>query len=74
LVDVAISIEDFRAIAARVRTEAAAAGELVPAKVGDIHWNIPDAARAAIIEDLESGAYERAAREATDDDPEMTQL
>ena len=70
----AISIEDLRAIAARVRAEAEAAGELVPTKVGDIHWDIPDAARAAIISDLESGAYEQAAREATAGDSEMTQL
>lgn len=72
--DVAISTEDLRAIAARVRAEAAAAGELTPSKVGAIHWDVPDAARQAILDDLASGVYEEAAREATGADPEMTQL
>ena len=72
--DVAVSTEDLRAIAARVRAEAAAAGELTPSKVGAIHWDVPDGARQAILDDLASGVYEEAAREATAADPEMTQL
>lgn len=74
LVAVAVSIEDLRAIAARVRAEAAVAGELTLAKVGEIHWDIPDAARTAILADAASGVYERAAREAIASDSEMTQL
>ena len=50
------------------------AGELTLAKVGEIHWDIPDAARTAILADAASGVYERAAREAIASDSEMTQL
>jgi hypothetical protein len=70
----AISTEELRAIAARVRAEAAAAGELVPSKVGEIHWDIPDAARAAVLEDITSGIYQQAVREVIAGDPDMIQL
>lgn len=70
----AISIEDLRALAARVRAEAEAADELEPAKGGRIQWDLPDAARAAIVADLESGVYEESVREATAGDSEMTAL
>ncbi|MDQ2727067.1 MAG: hypothetical protein M3Y91_04185 [Actinomycetota bacterium] len=66
-----ISVEDLRAIAARVRAEAAAAGELT--LTGPGHWDLPESVREAILEDLASGAYEKAARAATAGDPDMAQ-
>ncbi|MGH9121683.1 MAG: hypothetical protein ACRDYC_07010 [Acidimicrobiales bacterium] len=66
-----LSIEDLRA-AARVRAEAAAAGELTPAKVGAIHGEIPEATRQAILDDLASGVFEEAAKDAAAGEPDMT--
>lgn len=66
-----ISVEDLRAIAVRVRADAAAAGELTP--TGPVHWDLPESVREAIFEDLASGAYDKAAREATAGDPDMAQ-
>ncbi len=66
-----ISVEDLRAIAERVRAEAAAAGELTPS--GPVHWDLPESVREAIFEDLASGAYGKAARAATAGDADMAQ-
>lgn len=66
-----ISVEDLRDIAVRVRADAAAAGELTP--TGPVHWDLPESVREAIFEDLASGAYDKAAREATAGDPDMAQ-
>jgi hypothetical protein len=67
-----MSIEDLRAVARRVRAEADAAGELAPPKAGKARWDVPESVRMALLEDLASGRYDRAAREGSDDDPEMT--
>jgi hypothetical protein len=69
----AISVEDLRAIAARARDLAEADGDLTP-KGGAVTWDLPQSIREAIWEDLDSGAYEEAARAATAGDPEMIQL
>jgi hypothetical protein len=69
----AISIDDLRAIAARARAQAEADGELSP-KGGPVSWDLPQSIREAIWEDLDSGAYEEAARAATAGDPEMIQF
>jgi hypothetical protein len=68
-----MSIEDLRAIAERVRAEAEAAGELAPPMVGKARWDVPESVRAALLEDLASGRYDRSARAVTDNDPEMAQ-
>jgi hypothetical protein len=68
-----MSIEDLRAIAQRVRAEAEAAGELAPPKIGKTRWDVPDSVPVALLEDLASGCYDRAARAVTDGDPEMAQ-
>jgi hypothetical protein len=73
IVSVAISIEDLRALAAKARAQAEADGELTP-QPGRARWDVPDSIRQAMLEDLESGAYEESARAATAGDQEMTQL
>ena len=69
----AMSVEDVRAIAERVRAEAEAAGELAPPKVGKARWDVPESVREALLEDLASGHYDESARACTDGDPELTQ-
>ena len=69
---VAMSIEDLRAIAQRVRSEAEATGELAPSSVGKARWDVPEPVRVALLEDLASGRYDEAARAVTDSDPEMS--
>jgi len=69
---VAMSIEDLRAIAQRVRSEAEATGELAPSSVGKARWDVPEPVRVALLEDLASGRYDEAARAVTDGDPEMS--
>jgi hypothetical protein len=64
-----ISADELRALGARVRAEAEAAGEM--AKPGPSHWVIPQAARDALLEYLHSGAYEEAARACIADEPEF---
>lgn len=64
--------EEFKEIVARARADAEAAGELHPS--GPTHVELPESVRQAIGEDLRSGAYEQAAREATAGDTEMTHI
>src|SRR5579863_1790635 len=64
-----ISADELRALGARVRAEAEAAGEL--AKPGPSHWDIPRGARDVLLEYLHSGAYEEAARACIADEPEL---
>jgi hypothetical protein len=61
------------AVVARVRAEAADAGELMPPRRGTVHSTLPEAMRDAVIEDLRSGAYHRAASEAVASDPDLAQ-
>jgi hypothetical protein len=70
---VAISLGDLQAAAERARAAAAEAGELRPARIGKVTADIPEAIRAAIREDLASGAYQRAVREAVAGDPDLVQ-
>jgi hypothetical protein len=67
----AISIRDLQAAAERARAAAAEAGELRPARVGKVTADIPGAIQAATREDLASGAYQQAAREAVAGDPDL---
>lgn len=64
--------EEFKAIVARARAQAEAAGDLHP--TGPTQLDLPEATRAAIAEWIRSGGYEQAAKEAAAGDPEMTQL
>jgi len=67
-----ISIEDLHAVARRARAAAEAAGEL-PLPRGPVHADIPDSLRIAAGEDLASGAYQRAVKEAVAGDPDLAQ-
>ena len=69
----AISTGDLQAAVERARTAAAEAGELRPGREGKVTIDISDAIRAAIREDLASGAYQQAAREAVAGDPDLVQ-
>ena len=69
----ATSIGDLQAAARRARAAAAEAGELRPGRLGKVTVDIPEAIRAAIREDLASGAYQQAAREAVAGDPDLAQ-
>ncbi len=69
----AISTGDLQAAVERARVAAAEAGELRPAREGKVAVDIPEAIRAAIREDLTSGAYQQAAREAVAGDPDLVQ-
>jgi aspartate/methionine/tyrosine aminotransferase len=64
---------DLQAAAERARAAAAEAGELRPARIGKVTTDIPEAIRAAIREDLASGAYQKAAPEAGAGDPDLVQ-
>ncbi len=66
----AISLDDLHAIAARARAQAAEAGELNP--TGPAQVELPTQVRDAIEQALLNGAYERAAREATAGDADMS--
>jgi hypothetical protein len=66
---VAMSIEDLRVIAQRVRTEAEAAGELSTPKAGTARWGVPEAVRVALLEDLASGRSDKSAGAVTEGDP-----
>jgi hypothetical protein len=63
-----ISVDELGAFGARVRAEAEAAGELT--LTGSPYWEIPQSIRDALLQDLASGAYERAAQAAIADEPE----
>jgi aspartate/methionine/tyrosine aminotransferase len=69
----AISTGDLQAAAERARAAASEAGELRPARIGQLTTDIPEAIRAAIREDLASGAYQEAAQDAVAGDPELAQ-
>jgi hypothetical protein len=69
----AISTGDLQAAAARARAAASEAGELRPARIGKVTADIPEAIRAAIREDLASGAYQEAAQDAVAGDPDLAQ-
>jgi hypothetical protein len=69
----AISTGDLRAAAERARAAASEAGELRPARIGKVTTDIPEAIRAAIREDLASGAYQKAAQDAAAGDPDLAQ-
>ena len=69
----AISTGDLQAAVERARAAAAEAGELRPARKGKMTADIPEGIRAAIREDLASGAYQQAAREAVAWDPDLVQ-
>jgi hypothetical protein len=69
----AISTGNLQAAVERARAAAAEAGELRPARVGKVTTDIPEDIRAAIREDLASGAYQEAAREAVAGDPDLVQ-
>ncbi len=64
-----ISVDELRALGARVRAEAEAAGEL--ARPGASHWDLPREAREALLDYLHSGAYDEAARACISDEPEI---
>lgn len=68
-----MAMGDLQAAAERARAAAADAGELHPARVGKVNTHIPEAIRAAIREDLTSGAYQNAAREAVAGDHDLVQ-
>lgn len=70
-VGVSISVDDLRSLAARVRAEAEAAGELTLS--GPTHWHLPEAARAALIDYAASGAYEAAAQASIAEDPDVVE-
>jgi hypothetical protein len=70
---VAISTGDLQAAAKRARAAAAEAGELRPVRKGNMRADIPEAIRLAIRDDLASGAYQQAAREAVAGDPDLVQ-
>jgi hypothetical protein len=70
--DVATSVEDLRAIAAKVREEARVAGELSPPIVGMARWDVPESVRAASLEELATETYDRAAAKVTHSDPDLT--
>jgi hypothetical protein len=55
-----MSVEELRALGAKVRAEAEAAGEL--AKPGSPFWDIPQDVRDALLDDLHSGAYDERLR------------
>jgi len=63
-----ISVDDLRSLGARVRAEAEAAGELT--LTGPTHWDLPEAARAALVDYASSGAYEEAAQACIAEDPD----
>ena len=63
------SPDGLRALGARVRAEAEAAGEL--AASGSNRWDIPREAREALLEYGYSGAYEEAARACIVDEPAL---
>lgn len=69
----AISTGDLRAAAERARAAASEAGELRPARIGKVTTDIPETIRAAIREDLASGAYQKAAQDAVAGDPDLAQ-
>lgn len=64
---VTVWTEDFKALVARMRAEAEAAGELHPS--GPRTLDLPDSTRHAVAEWIRSGGYEEAARRATAADP-----
>lgn len=66
----ATSSGDLHAAAERARVAAEEAGALRPACIGKVMTDIPEAIRAAIREDLASGAYQQTAREAVAGDPD----
>jgi aspartate/methionine/tyrosine aminotransferase len=70
---VAISTGELQAAAERARAAAAEAGELRPASIGKVTVDLPATIRVAIREDLASGAYHQAAREAVAGDPDLVQ-
>jgi hypothetical protein len=70
---VGISTGDLQAAAERARAAAGDAGELQPARKGKVAADIPEAIRAAICQDLASGAYQQAAREIVAGDPDLVQ-
>jgi hypothetical protein len=69
----AISTGDLKTVVKRARAAAAEAGELRPARIGRVSLGLPESVRAAIGEDLASGAYHRAAEEAVAGDPDLVQ-
>ncbi len=69
----AISTEDLRAVVAQARAAAEANGELRPARVGPLRSAVPERIRAAVGEDLVSGAYRQAVERAVAGDPELEQ-
>jgi hypothetical protein len=69
----AISTGDLQAAAERARAAAAETGELRPARIGKVTTDFPEAIRAAIREDLTSGAYQKAAQGAVAGDPDLAQ-
>lgn len=65
--------EEFDLLVARTRRELEARGELRPPKTGPLHLDLPDSVRSALREDLASGAYDRAVKETTGDDPDLNE-
>lgn len=68
----ALSVDEFANLVARTRRTLEARGELRPPKRGPLQIHLPQSIRDAIAADLAAGNYERAVRETTGDDPEMT--
>lgn len=66
-----ISVDDLRSLGAQVRAEAEAAGELT--LTGPAHWDLPEAARAALLDYAASGAYEEAAQACIAEDPDVVE-
>lgn len=64
-------MEDLAATVARARAAAAEAGELTPPRPGPVRSQLPETLRDAAAEDLRSGIYQRAAREAVAGDPDL---
>lgn len=67
-----MSVEHLRVLAARVRAEAEAAGELAPVTSGDFRWALPEGAREALLADIRSGAFVENVRAVSTGDPDLT--
>jgi hypothetical protein len=64
---------ELQAAVEGARAAASEAGELRPARTGKVTTDIPEVIRAAIREDLASGAYQKAAQEAVAGDPDLVE-
>lgn len=70
-VGMSISVDDLRSLGARIRAEAEAAGELTLS--GPTRWDLPEAARTALLDYAASGAYEEAAQACIAEDADVAE-